>query len=94
MAPINVTNVEVLDNPSLFTNPFQFQITFECIPPGVKEGASPTIQSRRHLNPCPFSQIQRFRCFGRPYLKFINWFCFALVSFPRRYDFRFDCAAP
>jgi len=31
-----VTNVEVLDNPSKFTNPFQFEIIFECLAPGVK----------------------------------------------------------
>jgi len=31
MAKINVENVTVLDNPSAFLNPFQFEITFECI---------------------------------------------------------------
>lgn len=31
MASINVTNVVVLDNPTAFTNPFQFEITFECL---------------------------------------------------------------
>jgi len=30
MAKINVCNVVVLDNPSCFMNPFQFEITFEC----------------------------------------------------------------
>ena len=29
---------DVLDNPTLFTNPFQFQITCECLAPGVQEG--------------------------------------------------------
>ncbi len=38
--PIIVQNVEVLDNPALFTSPFQFQITCECMAPGVKEGNS------------------------------------------------------
>lgn len=31
MAKVQVVNVEVLDNPSPFFNPFQFQITFDCI---------------------------------------------------------------
>nr|XP_039260007.1 histone chaperone ASF1B-like [Styela clava] len=31
MAKVQIVNVEVLDNPSLFFNPFQFQITFDCI---------------------------------------------------------------
>lgn len=31
MAKINISNVVVLDNPSPFNNPFQFEITFECL---------------------------------------------------------------
>jgi len=31
MAKVHVCNVIVLDNPSPFLNPFQFEITFECI---------------------------------------------------------------
>lgn len=31
MAKVHVCNVVVLDNPSPFLNPFQFEITFECI---------------------------------------------------------------
>ncbi|MBN3288362.1 ASF1 protein, partial [Polyodon spathula] len=31
MAKVQVNNVTVLDNPSPFLNPFQFEITFECI---------------------------------------------------------------
>ncbi|KAK1165395.1 histone chaperone ASF1-like isoform X1 [Acipenser oxyrinchus oxyrinchus] len=31
MAKVQVNNVAVLDNPSPFLNPFQFEITFECI---------------------------------------------------------------
>lgn len=31
MAKVHVQNVVVLDNPSQFSNPFQFEITFECI---------------------------------------------------------------
>ena len=31
MSLVNVTNVVVLDNPTQFTNPFQFEITFECL---------------------------------------------------------------
>lgn len=31
MALVNLTNIVVLDNPTSFTNPFTFEITFECI---------------------------------------------------------------
>jgi len=31
MAKVHVCNVVVLDNPSPFFNPFQFEVTFECI---------------------------------------------------------------
>eukprot|EP01041_Mallomonas_annulata_P000340 gene340-607_t len=31
MSIVYVTNVDVLDNPTAFTNPFQFEITFECL---------------------------------------------------------------
>ena len=31
MAKVQVLNVSVLDNPSPFRNPFQFEITFECM---------------------------------------------------------------
>ncbi|XP_071481392.1 histone chaperone asf1b-B-like [Diadema antillarum] len=31
MAKVQVTNVRVLDNPASFLNPFQFEITFECM---------------------------------------------------------------
>mmetsp|Transcript_13800 Transcript_13800/g.32207 ORF Transcript_13800/g.32207 Transcript_13800/m.32207 type:complete len:307 (+) Transcript_13800:428-1348(+) len=31
MALVNVVNMAVLDNPTCFTNPFQFEITFECL---------------------------------------------------------------
>jgi len=31
MAMINVVNMVVLDNPTQFTNPFRFEITFECL---------------------------------------------------------------
>lgn len=37
MALVAIKNIEVLDNPAPFTNPFQFEITFECLPPGVTE---------------------------------------------------------
>uniref|UniRef100_A0A7S2NQ03 Histone chaperone n=1 Tax=Haptolina brevifila TaxID=156173 RepID=A0A7S2NQ03_9EUKA len=33
MACVNITNVGVLDNPSRFDNPFQFEVSFECIAP-------------------------------------------------------------
>ena len=31
MSVVNITNVVVLDNPTSFSNPFQFEITFECM---------------------------------------------------------------
>ena len=31
MAKVHVCNVVVLDNPSNFLNPFQFEVTFDCI---------------------------------------------------------------
>ena len=31
MALVNILNVNVLDNPAAFTNPFQFQVQFECL---------------------------------------------------------------
>jgi len=31
MSLVNVVNMAVLDNPTCFTNPFQFEITFECL---------------------------------------------------------------
>ncbi|THD20896.1 Nucleosome assembly factor involved in chromatin assembly and disassembly [Fasciola hepatica] len=33
MAKVNICNVEVLDNPASFFDPFKFQITFECHEP-------------------------------------------------------------
>lgn len=40
MAKVQVNNVVVLDNPSPFYNPFQFEITFECIE-DLSEGECP-----------------------------------------------------
>ena len=31
MALVNIINVMVMDNPTAFTNPFQFEVTFECL---------------------------------------------------------------
>ncbi|KAM7516341.1 hypothetical protein LguiA_005924 [Lonicera macranthoides] len=33
MSAVNITNVTVLDNPSSFTTPFQFEISYECVTP-------------------------------------------------------------
>lgn len=41
MAKVQVLNVAVLDNPSPFGNPFQFEITFECME-DLPEGKAPT----------------------------------------------------
>ena len=39
MAKVQLANVAVLDNPSPFLNPFQFEVTFECIEE-LKEGTN------------------------------------------------------
>ncbi|CAH9062115.1 unnamed protein product [Cuscuta epithymum] len=31
MSVVNLTNVSVLDNPAPFLNPFQFEISYECL---------------------------------------------------------------
>jgi uncharacterized protein YbbC (DUF1343 family) len=31
MSVVSILNIQVLDNPTKFSNPFQFEITFECI---------------------------------------------------------------
>lgn len=38
MAKVQLCNITVMDNPSPFSNPFQFEITFECIEE-LKEGS-------------------------------------------------------
>lgn len=46
MAKVQVLNVAVLDNPSPFGNPFQFEITFECmeaLPEGTYSGTAAVI---------------------------------------------------
>ncbi len=42
MAKVNICDVTVLDNPSPFKNPFQFEITFECLE-DLKDGEYPKI---------------------------------------------------
>lgn len=37
MAKVHLCNITVMDNPSPFLNPFQFEITFECTEE-LKEG--------------------------------------------------------
>ncbi|XP_024029641.1 histone chaperone ASF1B [Morus notabilis] len=33
MSAVSITNVTVLDNPALFSSPFQFEISYECLTP-------------------------------------------------------------
>lgn len=56
MAKVQVNNVVVLDNPSPFYNPFQFEITFECIE-DLSEGerVAPGCQLRRRTLKFPGS---------------------------------------
>lgn len=56
MAKVQVNNVVVLDNPSPFYNPFQFEITFECIEDlseGERGPPPPARQPRLQLRPGP-----------------------------------------
>ena len=41
MALVNVLNVLVLDNPTAFSNPFQFEVTVECLQE-LPDGRFPT----------------------------------------------------
>jgi histone chaperone ASF1 len=41
MSSVNITNVQVLDNPAKWPAPLQFEITFECLTP-LQEGALAT----------------------------------------------------
>jgi histone chaperone ASF1 len=45
MALVNIINMAVLDNPTAFTNPFQFEVTFECLQE-LQEGELVTYQKR------------------------------------------------
>jgi hypothetical protein len=63
MAKVQLANVAVLDNPSPFLNPFQFEVTFECIEE-LKEGAKIDLadviilaRNRSVLNPSEYTQI-------------------------------------
>lgn len=40
MSVVNITNIQVLDNPTRLGNPFQFEITFECIA-ALQNGSPP-----------------------------------------------------
>jgi len=40
MSAVNITNVAVLDNPTAFLNPFQFEISYECLVP-LDDGTDP-----------------------------------------------------
>ena len=42
MAYVTLTNITVLDNPTAFTNPFQFEVTFECAQQ-LEAGSSPLL---------------------------------------------------
>ena len=55
MSAVNVTNVSVLDNPSMFLNPFQFEIAYECLIP-LSEGQflKPKILRQFLLEAAPF----------------------------------------
>lgn len=74
MACINVTAVQVLDNPAAFKNPLQFEISFECLAP-IGDGArgawrAPRAPPRaRSAPPAPrLRALTRRAARTRPYL--------------------------
>ena len=54
----------VLDNPTHFTNPFQFEITFECLEPLNGGAAPPSLVgmpgrgSRTQPHPSPWAELE------------------------------------
>ena len=80
MAKVQLCNVVVLDNPSPFLNPFQFELTFECIEE-LKEGEHLTLLISTDLAPFDSlitywrnSQKTRFKSHAKAFTK-----CCALV---------------
>lgn len=72
MAKVQLANVAVLDNPSPFSNPFQFEVTFECIEE-LKEG-------KYQCNRLDIQSANYFHSYYFIYLK-INWIsCFLFGS--------------
>lgn len=49
MAVVNVTSVNILNNPSPFSEPFQFEIQYECLA-ALEHGKS-------HVMPCNISDV-------------------------------------
>ncbi|GMF15234.1 unnamed protein product [Phytophthora lilii] len=52
MAYVTLTNITVLDNPTAFTNPFQFEVTFECAQP-LEAGARDQVLEEVLVGPVP-----------------------------------------
>ena len=48
MSQVEILNVQVLDNPSPYFNPFQFEIAFRCLAP-LAEGTHYSLESIRLL---------------------------------------------
>ena len=69
MAKVNIVNVVVLDNPSPFLNPFQFEITFEALE-DLSEGSLPA---------GVFVSI--FDIFSKSMLSVISLFCHCVVQY-------------
>ena len=49
MSAINVTSVQVLDNPQFFASPLQFEIQYECLQ-DLRHGARDARDSWKNLN--------------------------------------------
>lgn len=67
-----MTNVTVLDNPSMFLNPFQFEISYECLVP-LKDG-------KRSIN-FPFSKLHFVK--GLSFPAYACLLVTDIVMFPR-----------
>jgi hypothetical protein len=57
MSAVNLTNVAVLDNPTSFVNPFQFEISYECLV-ALEDGAFAS------FTPPPCRELFRCCCFA------------------------------
>lgn len=84
MAQVQVQCVNVLDNPSLFTNPFQFELTFECLE-NLESGKYLTSLSDLRDTPLSLSlrsRMEDYLCWFRLLwvIRSSSWFCISRSS--------------
>jgi hypothetical protein len=61
MSCVEITNVQVFNNPAKFVDPFQFEITFECIHP-LEDGKNipdPSLVGKFEFNELKFEISNR-----------------------------------